>query len=49
MNTQPRTVEVYTGAYASGKSEVSINRALMLLNDGPITIVDLDTVNLLIP
>ncbi len=40
-----RTVEVYTGAYASGKSEISINRALMLHDQGkPITLVDLDTV-----
>lgn len=41
-----RTVEVYTGAYASGKSEVSINRALMLSkqNNGNQAIVDLDTV-----
>lgn len=40
-----RTVEVYTGAYASGKSEISINRAFKL-NDGtaPLTIIDLDTV-----
>jgi len=40
-----RKVEVYTGAYASGKSEISINRALMLHNEGKqITLVDLDTV-----
>lgn len=39
-----RIVEVYTGAYASGKSEVAINRALMLLKNRPITIVDMDTV-----
>lgn len=41
-----RIVEVYTGAYASGKSEVSINRALQLAeqNNGNQTIVDMDTV-----
>lgn len=40
-----RTVEVFTGAYASGKSEISINRALMLHNEGkPVALVDLDTV-----
>lgn len=39
-----RFVEVYTGAYASGKSEVAINRALMLSKETPITIVDMDTV-----
>jgi len=40
-----RKVEVYAGAYASGKSEISINRALMLHNKGKqITLVDLDTV-----
>lgn len=40
-----RWVEVYTGAYASGKSETSINRALMLHEQGvKLTIVDLDTV-----
>lgn len=40
-----RTVEVYTGAYASGKSETSINRALQYIQKGKkITLVDLDTV-----
>ena len=40
-----RKVEVYTGAYTSGKSEISVNRALMLLSkENPITLVDLDTV-----
>lgn len=40
-----RVVEVYTGAYASGKSEISINRAFMLNTpDSPITLIDLDTV-----
>jgi len=40
-----RNVEVYTGAYASGKSEISINRALMLHSEGKqVTLVDLDTV-----
>lgn len=40
-----RTVEVFTGAYASGKSESSINRALQFVCEGKkITLVDLDTV-----
>ena len=40
-----RTVEVFTGAYASGKSETSINRALQYVKAGKsITLVDLDTV-----
>ena len=40
-----RTVEVYAGAYASGKSETSINRALQFANKQKnITLVDLDSV-----
>lgn len=40
-----RKVEIYTGAYASGKSENAINRALAYRNKGKeITLVDLDTV-----
>ncbi len=40
-----RTVEVFTGAYASGKSESALNRALQFANRGKdITLVDLDTV-----
>ena len=39
-----RVVEVYTGAYASGKSEISINRALMLNEKQDVTLVDMDTV-----
>lgn len=40
-----RKVEVFTGAYASGKSETSINRALQYVKAGKsITLVDLDTV-----
>lgn len=40
-----RRVEVYAGAYASGKSETSINRALQYVKEGKnITLVDLDTV-----
>lgn len=40
-----RRVEVFTGAYASGKSEISINRALMLNTpENPVILVDLDTV-----
>lgn len=40
-----RKTEVYAGAYASGKSETAINRALQYANSGEkITLVDLDTV-----
>lgn len=40
-----RTVEIYTGAYASGKSENALNRALEYIKENkPITLVDLDTV-----
>ena len=40
-----RTVEIYTGAYASGKSENAINRAISYIkNNKEITLVDLDTV-----
>ena len=40
-----RIVEAYTGEYASGKSEVAINRALDLAREGrPVTLVDLDLV-----
>ncbi len=45
QNPNTRLVEIFTGAYASGKSEISINRALMLNNEEfPVTLVDLDTV-----
>lgn len=40
-----RTVEVYAGAYASGKSETAINRARQFAKlNKQITLVDLDTV-----
>lgn len=40
-----RTVEVYAGAYASGKSETAINRARQYAKQHKqITLVDLDTV-----
>ena len=40
-----RFVEVFAGAYASGKSETSINRARQFAQNGEkITLVDLDTV-----
>ena len=40
-----RTVEVYAGAYASGKSETAINRARQFaIQHKRITLVDLDTV-----
>lgn len=40
-----RKLEVFAGAYASGKSETALNRALQFANIGQhITLVDLDTV-----
>lgn len=40
-----RVVEAYIGEYASGKSEIAINRALELLPQKmPVTLVDLDFV-----
>lgn len=40
-----RKVEIYAGAYASGKSETAINRARQFAKAGKkITLVDLDTV-----
>lgn len=40
-----RTVEVYAGAYASGKSETALNRARHLVERGnSVTLVDLDSV-----
>lgn len=40
-----RTVEVYAGAYASGKSETALNRARHLVEHGnSVTLVDLDSV-----
>lgn len=40
-----RVVEAYIGEYASGKSEIAINRALELLHgEKPVTLVDLDYV-----
>ncbi|MGE5405852.1 MAG: hypothetical protein ACM3PP_13060 [Candidatus Saccharibacteria bacterium] len=42
---QPRVVEAFIGEYASGKSELAINRALELHSTGDeVTIVDLDYV-----
>ena len=42
---QNRFVEVYTGAYASGKSETALNRARQFAQKNEqITLVDLDTV-----
>ena len=45
-NKQGRIVEAYVGEYASGKSEVALNRALYLVKSGrkPITLVDFDLV-----
>ena len=40
-----RTVEVFAGAYASGKSETALNRARHLVEQGKkITLVDLDSI-----
>ena len=40
-----RIMEAYVGEYASGKSEIAINRALSLLGgELPVTLVDLDLV-----
>ncbi len=40
-----RVVEAYIGEYASGKSEIAVNRALELARLGrPVTLVDLDLV-----
>ncbi len=40
-----RIVEAFVGEYASGKSEIAINRALELKSQGSkVTLVDLDTV-----
>ena len=44
-NKTGRIIEAYIGEYASGKSELAINRALELKNQGrQVTLVDLDTV-----
>jgi hypothetical protein len=41
----PRVVEAYIGEYASGKSEIAVNRALELVRLGrQVTLVDLDLV-----
>lgn len=45
FNISSRIVEAYVGEYASGKSEVAVNRALMLSRLGRmVTLVDLDIV-----
>ncbi len=45
LNISGRIVEAYVGEYASGKSEVAVNRALALSRGGrPVTLVDLDIV-----
>jgi len=45
FNILSRIVEAYVGEYASGKSEVAVNRALMLSRSGrTVTLVDLDIV-----
>ncbi|MEQ8237484.1 MAG: hypothetical protein ABRQ23_11945 [Syntrophomonadaceae bacterium] len=44
-NQGKRIVEAYIGEYASGKSEMAINRAMELREQGrQVTLVDLDTV-----
>ena len=41
-----RVIEIYAGAYASGKSETALNRARQYAQlNKPITLVDLDTVD----
>ena len=45
LNISSRIVEAYVGEYASGKSEVAVNRALMISRRGRVvTLVDLDIV-----
>ncbi len=45
IELQTRVIEAYIGEYASGKSEMSINRALELSRQGRrVSLVDLDTV-----
>lgn len=45
VESTARIVEAYIGEYASGKSEMAINRALELSKQGrQVTLVDLDTV-----
>lgn len=45
FNISSRIVEAYVGEYASGKSEVAVNRALMISRmGGAVTLVDLDIV-----
>jgi len=45
LKKSKRIVEAYVGEYASGKSEMAINRAIELKNWGhKVTLVDLDTV-----
>lgn len=45
LQRSPRVVEAYIGEYASGKSELAINRALELKTQKrTVTLVDLDTV-----
>lgn len=45
LDKNARIVEAYIGEYASGKSEIAINRALELKGQGrQVTLVDLDTV-----
>jgi hypothetical protein len=42
---EQRIIEAYIGEYASGKSEVAVNRAIELLNEKrTVTLVDLDLV-----
>ncbi len=45
MSITKQIIEAYVGEYASGKSEVAVNRAIDLLRDGhAVTLVDLDLV-----
>ncbi len=45
INQNGKIIEAYIGEYASGKSEMAINRAIEIRNQGrQVTLVDLDTV-----
>lgn len=45
LNISNRIVEAYVGEYASGKSEIAVNRALFLSRQGRrVTLVDMDIV-----
>lgn len=39
-------IKVITGHYGSGKTEFAVNLALRLLENGPVSVVDLDYLNM---